>query len=210
MIQVKICGIPSLKDAKLAANYGATAIGLIFHQNSPRYVDPAEIEQWINQIPSSVKKVGVFVNEQMENIHCITLDLKLDFIQLHGDESPEFCNEMTQPVIKVFRVGDDFDINVLTDYDVHAFLFDTYQKGKPGGTGDVFNLELISKINTVTPIILSGGLNMDNILKGIETVNPSAVDVNSGVESEPGVKDAEKVKNIFTKLENIEGNGELF
>jgi len=202
MIAVKICGITSLKDAEMAVNYSVSAIGLIFYPDSPRYVDPAEVEQWIDRIPDSVKKVGVFVNEQIDTINNITRQLKLEFIQLHGDESPEFCNRMIRPVIKVFHVGDDFDAIVLNGYDVHGFLFDTYKKGKPGGTGNRFKWELIANLKTETPIILSGGLTPENVLNGIEAVNPAAVDVNSGVESVPGVKDEEKIKELFSVLEH--------
>ena len=202
MIAVKICGITSLKDAEMAVNYSVSAIGMIFCPDSPRYVDPAEVEQWIERIPDSVKKVGVFVNEQIDTINNITRQLKLEFIQLHGDESPEFCNGIIRPVIKVFRVGDDFDAIVLNGYDVHGFLFDTYKKGNPGGTGTRFNWDLIANLKTETPIILSGGLTPENVLNGIEAVNPAAVDVNSGVESVPGVKDEEKIKELFSVLEH--------
>ena len=202
MIAVKICGITSLKDAEMAVNYSVSAIGMIFCPDSPRYVDPAEVEQWIDRIPDSVKKVGVFVNEQIDTINKITRQLKLEFIQLHGDESPEFCNGIIRPVIKVFRVGDDFDAIVLNEYDVHGFLFDTYKKGNPGGTGTRFNWDLIANLKTETPIILSGGLTPENVLNGIEAVNPAAVDVNSGVESVPGVKDEEKIKELFSVLEH--------
>ena len=202
MIAVKICGITSLKDAEMAVNYSVPAIGLIFYPDSHRYVDPAEVEQWIERIPDSVKKVGVFVNEQIDTINNITRQLKLEFIQLHGDESPEFCNGIIRPVIKVFRVGDDFDAIVLNEYDVHGFLFDTYKKGNPGGTGNRFNWDLIANLKTETPIILSGGLTPENVLNGIEAVNPAAVDVNSGVESVPGVKDEEKIKELFSVLEH--------
>ena len=202
MIAVKICGITSLKDAEMAVNYSVPAIGLIFYPDSPRYVDPAKVEQWIDRIPDSVKKVGVFVNEQIDTINNITRQLKLEFIQLHGDESPEFCNGMIRPVIKVFRVGDDFDAIVLNEYDVHGFLFDTYKKGNPGGTGTRFNWDLIANLKTETPIILSGGLTPENVLNGIEAVNPAAVDVNSGVESVPGVKDEEEIKELFSVLEH--------
>ena len=202
MIAVKICGITSLKDAEMAVNYSVSAIGMIFCPDSPRYVDPANVEQWIDQIPDSVKKVGVFVNEQIDTINNITRQLKLEFIQLHGDESPEFCNGIIRPVIKVFRVGDDFDAIVLNEYDVHGFLFDTYKKGNPGGTGTRFNWDLIANLKTETPIILSGGLTPENVLNGIEAVNPAAVDVNSGVESVPGVKDEEKIKELFSVLEH--------
>ena len=202
MIAVKICGITSLKDAEMAVNYSVSAIGMIFCPDSPRYVDPAEVEQWIERIPDSVKKVGVFVNEQIDTINNITRQLKLEFIQLHGDESPEFCNGIIRPVIKVFHVGDDFDAIVLNGYDVHGFLFDTYKKGNPGGTGTRFNWDLIANLKTETPIILSGGLTPENVLNGIEAVNPTAVDINSGVESEPGVKDEEKIKELFSVLEH--------
>ena len=202
MIAVKICGITSLKDAEMAVNYSVSAIGMIFCPDSPRYVDPAEVEQWIDRIPDSVKKVGVFVNEQIDTINNITRQLKLEFIQLHGDESPEFCNGIIRPVIKVFRVGDDFDAIVLNEYDVHGFLFDTYKKGNPGGTGTRFNWDLIANLKTETPIILSGGLTPENVLNGIEAVNPAAVDVNSGVESVAGVKDEEKIKELFSVLEH--------
>ena len=209
-IPVKICGITSLEDAKIAVNYGASAIGLIFFQGSPRYVNPKKVKNWILDIPKNVKKVGVFVNEKIENIHSIVRGLNLDFIQLHGHESPGYCDQMIKPVIKVFRVGDDFDSNVLKDYQVAAFLFDTYQKGKLGGTGENFNWDLIAGLKANAPIILSGGLNAGNILDGIKAVNPSAVDINSGVESIPGIKDGWKVENIFSKLENTKGHGELF
>ena len=202
MIAVKICGITSLKDAEMAVNYSVSAIGMIFCPDSPRHVDPAEVEQWIERIPDSVKKVGVFVNEQIDTINNITRQLKLEFIQLHGDESPEFCNGIIRPVIKVFRVGDDFDAIVLNEYDVHGFLFDTYKKGNPGGTGTRFNWDLIANLKTETPIILSGGLTPENVLNGIEAVNPAVVDVNSGVESVPGVKDEEKIKELFSVLEH--------
>ena len=178
------------------------AIGMIFYQDSPRYIYPKRAEEWISSIPEKVKKVGVFVNEKRKKIITIVETLNLDYIQLHGDESPEYCDKMIRPVIKAFHVGTDFDSAVLGNFQVHAFLFDTYQKGKPGGTGRNFNWALISDLKMDTPIILSGGLNPDNINEGIETVQPSAVDVNSGIESEPGIKDKVKVEKLFNTIEN--------
>ena len=210
MIPVKICGITSLKDAIMAANYGASALGFIFYKNSPRYIAPQLLKTWISKLPSNLKKVGVFVNKGVDKVNKIAGDLNLDMVQLHGDESPEYCNQMIKPVTKVFKVNNEFDPTVLNDYPVSAFLFDTYKKESYGGTGESFDWQSISNLDTEIPIILSGGLNAENILEGIKVVMPSAVDVNSGVESEPGVKDAEKVKYFFTRLENIEGNGELF
>ncbi len=202
MIPVKICGITSYEDAEIAVNYGASAIGMIFHKESPRYIYPQKVADWISYIPAKVKKVGVFVNEKQKNIKTIVEELSLDYIQLHGYESSEYCNKMIRPVIKAFHVGTDFDPAVLRNFQVHAFLFDTYQKGKPGGTGRSFNWGLISGLKTDTPIILSGGLNPDNINEGIETVQPSAVDVNSGVESKPGIKDKVKMEKLFNTIEN--------
>ena len=202
MIPVKICGITSCEDAEIAVNYGASAIGLIFYKGSPRYIYPDKVEEWISAIPEKMKKVGVFVNEKQKNIKSIVEKLNLDYIQLHGDESPEYCDKMIRPVIKAFHIGTDFDPAVLGNFQVHAFLFDTYQKGKPGGTGRSFNWGLISRLKTDTPIILSGGLNHDNINVGIATVQPSAVDVNSGVESKPGIKDKVKVEKLFNTIEN--------
>ena len=206
MIPVKICGITSCEDAEMAVNYGASAIGMIFYEGSPRYIYPDKAEEWIAAIPSKIKKVGVFVNEKWKNIKTIVEKLNLDYIQLHGDESPEYCDKMIRPVIKTFRVGTDFDPAVLGNFQVHAFLFDTFQKGKPGGTGRSFNWGLISGLKRDTPIILSGGLNPDNINEGIETVQPSAVDVNSGVESEPGIKDKVKVGKLFNTIKQSHYN----
>ena len=201
MIPVKICGITSCEDAEIAVNYGASAIGMIFYEGSPRYIYPDKAEEWIAAIPSKMKKVGVFVNEKWKNIKTIVEKLNLDYIQLHGNESPEYCDKMIRPVIKAFRVGTDFDPAVLGNFQVHAFLFDTFQKGKPGGTGRRFNWGLISGLKTDTPFILSGGLNPDNINEGIETVQPSAVDISSGIESELGIKDKVKVEKLFNTIE---------
>ena len=202
MIPVKICGITTCEDAELAVNYGASAIGMIFYKGSPRYIYPEKVEEWISAIPAKIKKVGVFVNEKQKNIKTIVEKLNLDYIQLHGDELPEYCDKMIKPVIKAFRIGTDFDPALLGNFQVHAFLFDTFQKGKPGGTGRSFNWDLISSLKIDTPIILSGGLNPDNIKAGIATVQPSAVDVNSGVESKPGIKDKVKVEKLFNAIEN--------
>ena len=206
MIPVKICGITSLDDAEMVVNYGASAIGMIFYKESPRYIDPEKIKEWISAIPEKVKKVGVFVNEKRKNIKAIVEELDLDYIQLHGDESPEYCDQMIKPVIKAFRIGTSFNPAVINNFHVYAFLFDTYQKGKLGGTGKSFNLDLIADLKTDTPIILSGGLNSENINQVIKTVQPSAIDVNSGVESDWGEKDKLKVEKLFNTIKDIKDN----
>jgi phosphoribosylanthranilate isomerase len=194
----------------MAANYGASALGFIFYEKSPRYINPEILKTWISNVPSSVKKVGVFVNKDVDKVNKIAEELNLDMVQLHGDESPEYCNQMIKPVIKVFRVNNKFDSIMLNNYQVATFLFDTYNKENYGGTGESFNWQSILQLNTEIPVILSGGLNADNVLEGIEVVKPSAVDVNSGVEAAPGKKDEEKIKNLFTILKNTKGNIEIF
>ena len=210
MIHVKICGVTSLNDAIMAANYGASALGFIFYEKSPRYINPEILKTWISNVPSSVKKVGVFVNKDVDKVNKIAEELNLGMVQLHGDESPEYCNQMIKPVIKVFRVNNKFDSIMLNNYQVATFLFDTYNKENRGGTGESFDWQSILQLNTEIPVILSGGLNADNVLEGIEVVKPSAVDVNSGVEAAPGKKDEEKIKNLFTILKNTKGNIEIF
>ncbi len=210
MIHVKICGITSFNDAIMATNYGASALGFIFYEKSPRYINPEILKTWISNVPSSIKKVGVFVNKDVDKVNKIAEELNLGMVQLHGDESPEYCNQMIRPVIKVFRVNKKFDSIMLKNYQVATFLFDTYNKENHGGTGESFDWQSILQLNTETPVILSGGLNADNVLEGIEVVKPSAVDVNSGVEAAPGKKDEEKIKNLFTILKNTKGNIEIF
>ena len=129
----------------------------------------------------------------------------LNFIQLHGSESFDYCQKVQFPVIKVFRVADHFNAITMNNYDVHSYLFDTYKKNKLGGTGQTFNWEIISNLRTDTPIILSGGLSAENILTGIVEVRPSAVDINSGVESKPGVKDGKMMKALFDILVKTSG-----
>ena len=210
MIHVKICGVTSFNDAIMVANYGASALGFIFYEKSPRYINPEILKTWISNVPSSVKKVGVFVNKDVDKVNKIAEELNLGMVQLHGDESPEYCNQMIKPVIKVFRVNNKFDSIMLNNYQVATFLFDTYNKENHGGTGESFDWQSILQLNTEIPVILSGGLNADNVLEGIEVVKPSAVDVNSGVEAAPGKKDEEKIKNLFTILKNTKGNIEIF
>jgi len=210
LIHVKICGVTSLNDAIMAANYGASALGFIFYEKSPRYINPKILKTWISNVPSSVKKVGVFVNKDVDKVNKIAEELNLGMVQLHGDESPEYCNQMIKPVIKVFRVNNKFDSIMLNNYQVATFLFDTYNKENYGGTGESFDWQSILQLTTEIPVILSGGLNADNVLEGIDVVKPSAVDVNSGVEVAPGKKDEEKIKNLFTILKNTKGNIEIF
>jgi len=201
---LKICGITSRDEAAAIADMGVSALGFIFYRNSPRYTTPENVRNIVRNMPPFVSTVGVFVNEQPENIRGITEFCSLDWIQLHGDESPEYCNSLPRRIIKAFRVKQEFnvekllDYNVekLLDYSVNAFLLDTYNEKAYGGTGTSFDWEVAKKAKKYGPVILSGGLNTDNLLQALKEVQPYGVDISSGVEKSPGSKDLKKVEEI--------------
>ncbi|MEE2858717.1 MAG: phosphoribosylanthranilate isomerase [Candidatus Neomarinimicrobiota bacterium] len=206
MIPVKVCGITNMDDACFVADSGVAAIGFIFYEKSPRYIDPKLAFKIISNIKSNIAFVGVFVNESLKIVNSISKEVGLDFVQLHGDENPSYCDQVSYPVIKAFRLGHFFDPEILVDYDVHSFLFDTHDDNFYGGTGKAFNWSLISSLNVGCPIILSGGLNELNINDGIKTVMPNGVDINSGIEAQPGIKDHGKIQSLF---DNIDESSDL-
>ena len=199
MIDLKICGITNYKDALNAKTAGASAIGMIFYSKSPRFID-IENAKKISMHASGIKKIGIFVNENKNIINDIINELNLDAIQLHGDETPEFCNNFSVPVIKALSVSKKSDLNVINNYDVHAILLDNKIKNQFGGTGKIFNWKIIKNLKFNLPIILSGGLNEKNILDGINQINPHGVDINSGVEKSPGIKSKSKIFRIVKIL----------
>ena len=192
-----------MKDAEMAVECGAAAIGFIFHSQSPRYIPPETARKIVVKLAGKITFVGVFVNKPLDYVHTVSNMVGLDFIQLHGNESSEYCDLMKLPVLKAFRVDDKFDLKVINQYNVHAFLFDTYKKGIVGGTGKVFNWELIANLTTNTPIIISGGLHIDNIIDSIKAVSPNSIDINSGIELSPGIKDRKKMMALFDVLKDI-------
>ncbi len=195
-MKVKVCGITRLEDAQCALDLGAYALGFIFYSGSPRYIRPENAAVLISTLKGSVLKVGVFVNESVAAIQSIIEICGLDMIQLHGSESPEFCRQFSVPVIKSFLVAErkDFDVVSLYEGVVDYFLFDTKIKGKFGGTGQVFDWQLLNPYPFQTPFILSGGLGIQS---DFSSVNASILDVNSGVESAPGIKSADKLQRFF-------------
>ena len=210
MIPIKICGITSVKDAQMAIENGASAIGLIFYKYSPRNVSVERAKEIVKYANERVPVVGVFVDETIQHLKLILSQVNLDILQFHGNESSQYCEQFNLPIIKVFRVDRGFDESQLFDYNVSAFLFDTYKKGLSGGTGDHFDWVLISDLKIDTPIILSGGLTPHNILRGVEIVAPSAGDVNSGVENCPGEKNKEKLIQLFNKTGFVSEADNLF
>ena len=215
MISVKICGITSISDAQKAIDLGASAIGLIFHEKSPRSVSVDYAQKIMSSIDGKVPVVGVFVNEDIDRLQSILLSVPIDIVQLHGDENSQYCQQLNRPIIKVFRVNSQFDKTLLKTYNVNAFLFDTYKKGLPGGTGDTFNWELLKHIQINRPIILSGGLKIGNVLNAVNLAQPAAIDINSGVENSgvensPGEKNGKKLKALFELIGKVEDPNNLF
>jgi len=200
---VKICGITRLDDALWAAEAGADALGFIFYEGSPRYLTPNDAAQIIGQLPAGVQKVGVFVNRHRSVIERAIEEIGIGVLQLHGDERPEECQPFSVKVWKGVRVRFESEIARLRDYDVDAFVFDAHLPGHYGGTGNTSNWTLARAAARQHRIVLSGGLNPENIQQAIEFVQPWGVDVNSGVESAPGKKDPEKLKRLFEALRRL-------
>jgi phosphoribosylanthranilate isomerase len=203
-VLVKICGITSRLDAEAAIEAGADALGFIFFKQSPRYIAPAAAAQIIAKLPTSVLKVGVFVDEPLERLNQIAEECGLNRMQLHGSESCDLCAHVGKPVIKAFRVKDPLSLAPMGDYRVSAFLLDSYVPGQFGGTGAKFNWDLAIQAKSFgTPIVLAGGLVPENVGDAVAKVVPWAVDVSSGVEFSPGVKDHAKVREFIRRAKGL-------
>jgi len=197
MTKVKICGITNLDDALAAVEFGADAIGFVFVPNTPRYIEPAKAAEIIMRLPPFVTTVGLFVDDSPEHIKQIADQCKLNVLQLHGQESPDFCLQFNRKVIKAFRVKDKESLTVLPKYTVSAYLLDTYVRGAMGGTGVTFDWRLALDAKKYGTVILAGGLNPQNVAKAIQQVRPYGVDVSSAVEAKPGKKDHSKLKDFI-------------
>jgi phosphoribosylanthranilate isomerase len=200
---VKICGITNLEDAQHAVDLGANALGFIFVSSSPRNIRPDTATSIISRIPSSIVKVGVFVNEQYAAIESICKQTGITCVQFHGDETPEDLAGYNLPVWKVFRVSPTFDVSVVGRYSASAYLFDTFSRKMYGGTGTTFDWRIAVKAKHYGNVILSGGLNPQNVAEAVRTVRPFGIDVNSGVEASPGKKDAAKLEKLFDELQTL-------
>ena len=199
-VKVKICGMTNLKDVKVAVDGGVDAVGFIFYKKSPRSVTMQAVREIVLELPPFVDSVGVFVNETAEQINKIADHCKLDRVQLHGDESPAFCKKIRRRVIKAIRVKDIQSLKKLSDYPVSSFLLDTFSEDQYGGTGRVFDWNLAYPAKKYGPIILAGGLTPINVHQAIQRIQPYGVDVCSGVESQPGIKDHKKMKAFLKNV----------
>ncbi len=203
-MKVKICGITTKEAAQEAVRSGADFIGFVFAR-SKREVTKEQAAEIAKVIPASVKKVGVFVNESQEMIEEIVQTAGLDYIQLHGDESPEFCNSFRKPVIKAFHVKEKDDLLAIQNYQCAYYLLDSPAGKYRGGNGEKFDWSLAKDISFFDgKIILAGGLHADNVQEAIREVNPAGIDVSSGVETN-GEKDLAKINIFIQKAKQIEG-----
>jgi phosphoribosylanthranilate isomerase len=207
MTKVKICGITSLEDALLSAKFGADALGFNFYAKSPRYISPEKTREIIEQIPKEILKVGVFVNESLEKIIEIAQIAKLNAIQLHGEETPEFAKELKQKtnleIIKAFRVSPEFKPEDVLRYDTDAILLDAYNPKEHGGTGETFDWKIAFKARTiVSKLYLAGGLDSQNVDLAIRHVQPFAVDSCSLLEKGKGKKDKQKVFRFIAAVKD--------
>lgn len=200
---VKICGITNLEDARFAVRCGADAIGFIFHEESPRFISHRRAADIVQTLPEHISKIGVFVNADLKFIRDIVRHVNLSAVQLLGQEAPDDLVNFETSVIKVFRVGKNFDVEIMKNYLVDAFLLDTMKAGVFGGTGKTFDWNVALKAKEYGRIILSGGLTPDNVEDAVRFVRPYGVDVSSGVESEPGKKDPTKVRDFIARAKSI-------
>ncbi len=196
-VRIKICGITNIEDAQLATSLGADALGFIFCKSS-RQVTIPQAKDILDKLPPFVNKVAVICNFEESQIREILSSLPIDTLQFHGDEPEDFCLKFKPyNILKVISISSDESIEILKNYSkLNTFLLDTSSK-EGGGSGKTFNWDIIKKIKSNINIILAGGLNPLNILSAIQTTNPYGVDVASGVEKSPGIKDHKKLTDFI-------------
>lgn len=203
IVKVKICGITNYPDAKAAIDMGADIIGFNFYPKSPRYVTPDKAAAIMNKLPAFIETAGIFVNHTFDQIQDIIEQCSLSWVQLHGDETPEFCqqfNLFNVKTMKAIRVRDQRDIEAAEKYFTDAILLDAFDPDKYGGTGLTFDWNIVGHISK--RVFLAGGINPDNVTQAVE-LGVYGVDVCSGVEREPGRKDHEKLKTLFENIHHL-------
>lgn len=197
--KVKICGITDIGDALQAVWSGADALGFVFYKKSPRYITHSKAQEIISILPPWIFKVGLFVNENVATVKKIAHSHRLDFVQLHGDEKKSYIRKLIGiRIIKAIRLQGVRSLEGIEHLPCELLLFDTYSKSAFGGTGSIFDWRLASRIKTIQkPYIISGGLTPKNVHHAIKTFRPYAVDVSSGVETKPGKKDRQLLKEFI-------------
>lgn len=206
-MRIKICGLTRLDQAAAIADLGATDIGFICVKKSPRYIAPAEIVPIVAGLPKVVGKVGVFANQSPAEIAEIVTAANLSVVQLHSDESPEFCTEVRTllpnlEIIKAIRVGDRQSLEIAKTYEsvVDTLLLDAYHPDQLGGTGHTINWQDLQQFSPSIPWLLAGGLKPSNIKEALSLLNPDGIDLSSGVEDAPGQKNLQQVRQLMANL----------
>lgn len=205
-VRVKICGLTSAKAAAAAGSAGADAIGLVFYPPSPRHLADLELARDIVFAAGPlINIVGLFVNPHPQEVERVLARVPLTLLQFHGDESEDFCLDFARPYLKALRMKPGVDVAAQAAFYQNAagLLLDAYHPAMPGGTGEVFDWQLIPPY-LPRPLILAGGLRPDNIVQAVETVRPWAVDVSGGVESSPGVKDPGLIREFIERARAVE------
>jgi len=205
VVKVKICGITRLEDALTACEAGADALGFVFYEPSPRYIEPRRAREIPLSLPPFVTPVGVFVNKTAEEVNRIVAQSGVTLVQLHGEEPPDLVPQLTVPALKAVRVRGEADLAILPGYRVQAYLLDSHVPGKYGGTGVSFQWEVAVKAKAHGRIILSGGITVDNVAEALRMVAPFGIDVSTGVEISPGIKDPGKVKELLRRVRETHG-----
>ncbi len=205
IVKVKICGLTNYLDAAAAVDMGADLLGFNFYPESPRFITPEQAAQIINKLPAFIHVAGVFVNASLDRIKEVISECNLDWVQLHGDESPEFCESLLSinvRTIKAIRVKNQADIKKAESFFTDAVLLDAFDPKKYGGTGLTFDWNIIGHISK--RIFLAGGINPDNVASAVE-LGVYGIDVCSGIEARPGKKDHRKMRKLFENIQHLRG-----
>jgi len=205
IVKVKICGLTNYQDAVAAMEMGADLLGFNFYPKSPRYIQPEKAVHIIGRLPAFIDIVGVFVNSSLEEVRNTIDQCQLNWVQLHGDESPQFCRELLSrnvKSIKAIRVKDKSDIDRAQTYFTDAILLDAFNPAKYGGTGLTFDWNIIGHITK--RVFLAGGINPDNAARAVK-LGVYGIDVCSGIESQPGKKDHAKMRKLFDNIRHLRG-----
>lgn len=203
MVRVKICGITNVEDALYAAEAGADALGFVFYEKSPRYVNPQTAGEIIQALPPFVAAVGLFVDAPASEVRDAVFESRVRLLQFHGSEDPDYCRSFGMDYIKVFRVKDRDSLKDIGDYAAAAYLLDAYSDTEYGGTGKTFDWDAAVYAKRFGRVIVAGGLRPDNVADAVARVNPYAVDVSSGVEAAKGIKDKGAVKMFIVNAKGL-------
>jgi len=203
-VLVKICGITTLEDALAAIEFGADALGFNFYRKSPRFIDPLRAKKIILEMPPSILKIGVFVNEAEQTVRDLSIDLELDYLQFHGMETPQYCEQFGRPCWKAFRLKDEKTLELMKKYKCDYYLVDAFVENVFGGTGVVADWDLARAAKKVGKVILAGGLTPENVGAAVSAVRPEGVDVASGVELHHGKKDFAKLERFISNAKDAD------